>query len=113
MPETDRKQQYDLMRTALIIGPARALDLLDRVPALFKRRGYRIDDDRVAVATAAVSCVKLGARGQMLRIPPEWSESREWRFAGDAGRAAAADVVEHLELGELLEPLAGARAARD
>lgn len=87
---------------AMLVGPARALGLFKRVPALFKERGWGADDDMITVAICAVSCVKLGAFGQGFKIPACAREADKWRELG--ARADATDIVSRLDLGRLLEP---------
>jgi hypothetical protein len=92
---------------SLIMGPARALDLLKRVPALFKERRWPVTQDATAIAATAVGCVKLGAVGTRLRIPaelalahPRWAECARL----EDGKPTAAQVVVRLDLQRLLEP---------
>lgn len=90
-------------KKAFLVGAARGLKLLERMPPLFLRRGWRVDQGRIEIAEAAICLMALGALGQPINVPKELWDSPEWRFAGETeGRVTAAEVVAHLDLKEML-----------
>lgn len=90
------------MRRGLVVGIARKLDLHKRLPELFRRRGWPLDNDVVAgVVIRAVACVALNAQGELIDIPDEMRQADKWRELGE--RAEATEIVSRLNLGHLLE----------
>lgn len=57
-------------RFALLAGPARGLDLFERVPELFRSRDWPLDPDLQAVIISAVGLTKIGAGATPLYRPP-------------------------------------------
>ena len=93
----------EVARRALIAGVQRALGLPLRLIDLLRSRRWPVDDDLVAVLSAAVACRKLGAGATRFRRPPAAGDcSNTWLGAGDV--RTASQIVDVMELGELLEP---------
>ena len=95
------------LRTALMTGPVRALDLVKRMPALFLDRGWPPMADAIAVAGGAVAMKVIGAGGTRFRLPAgvealgtEWKELH--RVAAGAPMPAVG-IVEILNLHRLCE----------
>lgn len=95
--------------SAVLAGTARALGLLQRMPELFTQRGWPHAEDAIAVAVAAVCCVKVGAVAQRFRLPDNVAALGElWRGVvaiAEDGMMRADALVAALELGDLLEPV--------
>ncbi len=92
-----------LAKKALLAGAARGLKLLERMPALFAKRGWKAEGDAVTIAIAALCVYSLGGLGQPINVPLSLWDRPEWRFAGETmGRVSAAEVIAHLDLKELL-----------
>lgn len=94
--------EEEMSKRAHLIGPARAFKLFEKVPTLFSKRGWSTNEDAVAVAIAALSCVSLGAFAQKFRVPLLVRELKEWAFALETGKATALEIVALMELRDLL-----------
>ena len=96
-------------KQALIGGAARGLDLLKRMPALFKQRRWPKAEAAIDIATLAVCCVKIGARGQKIRVPVSLAMLGEkWKVLSNPKRAkppSAHEIVYELDLSSLLDPV--------
>lgn len=87
-------------RRVLLVGTARALNLLERMPVRFRKRGWDLDD-RVHIAISAVCCVRLRCALTVFTVFPGANDSPEW--ASITGKTTAAKIVEALELSDMLE----------
>lgn len=90
------------MKEALLVMTARALDLLNRVPAYFAARGWE-QDDRMQTAMAAICMVRLGQPEQKWRIPPGTDDGVEWKTL--VGVSSSERIVEVLGLESFLKPI--------
>lgn len=102
MRQVPREEMEAALRQALLVGPVRALQLLERVPMTFRKRGWASNEDLVAIACAAIACVFIGAGGQRFRIPSAARMLDKWNQL--TSPAASDDIVSVLDLGRLLEP---------
>ena len=100
--EITPEQHRSLLMQAILVGPARAMNLLSRVPALFAKRGWESGGDCVVVAAIAVGLVKVGVVGTVLKKPPGANSIAKWATMAD--KFTAKELVEQLELQELLSP---------
>lgn len=89
-----------MLRTSLLVGSARSLDLIGRTPRLFIKRGWPCDPDVLAVVIAAVSCIALGAHSQPMKRPAAASSIQGWP---EGEQATAAEIVAGLDLRDLLK----------
>ncbi len=94
-------QTQTAITQALLVGAARALNLIERMNKRFKARGWDTDD-RVHIAVAAVSCVKLNVPKTSFRIAPGTDDPPCWKSI--VGSSSAERVVEALELRDMLKP---------
>jgi hypothetical protein len=121
--EASIDEEKAVIRHAILAGPARALGLFKRVPEVFKKRGWSLDDDLVAVAISAISikrmeevispeAVAFGWEGRQhgtnakiyLRRPPAADTCGD-RWPNTVPRATPREVVSLLDLDELLMPV--------
>lgn len=93
---------------AALGGICAGLELIRRVPQHFKHKGFKNTQAATDIATAAICCVRLGARVTTFHIPPSLMDCKEWHFATDGdvevGYAMASEIVAHLEMQHLLKP---------
>jgi hypothetical protein len=105
------EEQRNILRHALIAGPARTLDLHKRLPRLFKKRGWPLDEDLLAVAGAAIALTCMGQimrgsiRGLRLFRRPAAAEGCGGKWPLEAGKLTAPQIVAELELDDLLRPI--------
>ncbi len=87
-------------RKRVILGStAREMGLLKRVPELFSRRHWPINNDAIAVVIAAVVCVQVNAYRQRFKRPPGADACGDKWPSGDS--AIALQIVRALDLEEL------------
>lgn len=84
---------------AALVGAARGLGLLERMPERFRARGWALDD-RLHVATAAVCCVALRQGRVRFLVQPGTDDHECWTKI--KGMTPAVDIVEALELEDML-----------
>lgn len=98
------EQVLELGHTKLLAKYGAELALFRRLPELFRKRRWPVQDDLMAVALAAVCYMKAGLFGEVLDIPAAAADRNEWRDLVVQGRAACTSIVADLDLGELLDP---------
>ncbi len=94
-------EQLKAMKKSILVGTARGLELMRRMPERFIARRWDLDD-RVHIASSAVCFVRLGLSQQMFTVAPGTDDPACWKSL--TPRASASQIVDALELNDLLDP---------
>lgn len=91
----------EMHKRAALVGYARSMGLLERVPTLLKDRGWSRDGALEAVLIAAVVCKRMGASATRFRRP-DAAETLGGLWPEFDRVLDARQIVERLDLGGLL-----------